>query len=154
MWPFRSGKNKHRPTTSSEQNLTWEAVRSGNVDHMLQALQGATDPLDRHLLLESIVREAFKLRKKDHKMRDLCQEVGLQHLEEFPQIAERLKVEIGYGAMPYVITFHCVATVLAEWGAYKKAIDVYEMALSYGIDDAIDGGFHAKIVGLRNLMRS
>lgn len=140
---LRSVWRKHRMGTLS---------RLKSVDELLSALGQATDPLDRHFIFERIVRLTFRQRKENHKMRSLCERVGMQHLKEFPQIAERLKWEIGYGVMPPVITFQCMATLMIEWGDYQKAIDIYEMALSYGIKDR--GGAIAKnIATLRRLRR-
>ena len=42
---------------------------------------------------------------------------------------------------------------MTEWGAYQKAVDIYEMALRYGIDDDTEGGFRRKITALHRLMR-
>lgn len=117
------------------------------------ALDIETDPLDRHFLYEAIVSESFRLRHDDHKMRQLCERISQQHLDEFPHIAPRLRREIGYGKMPPVFTFQAMGVLMTEWGAYQKAVDIYEMALRYGIDDETPGGFRRKITALHRLMR-
>lgn len=131
----------------------WQAASTRDLDSLLLQLEQTEDPLDRHFIYENIVRETFRRRKDDHRMRDLCEQIGLRHLEEFPKIAPLLREEIGYGRMPHVATFQCLATLMTEWGAYKKAIDIYEMGLAYGIDDKDTGGFQARIAALYRLMR-
>lgn len=159
MWPFRSKEERNAERSKIHQSRGSRQIegrlsaRFKDVHEMVEALGNETDPLDRHFLYEAIVRESFRLRMDDHKMRDLCERMGMRHLKEFPQMAERLRREIGYGTMPPVATFRCMGTLMTEWGAYQKAIDIYEKALSYGIDDDTDGGFQRKIAALRQLMR-
>lgn len=156
MWRFlrfpgwlRIRRSKGRSKTKA---LSRSLARVTDVNELLSMLDEATDPLDRHFILERIVRLTFKRRKDDHKMRSLCERFGMQHLAEFPLVAPRLKREIGYGRMPYVVTFQCMATLMTEWGDYQKAIEIYEMALRYGINDR-EQSFQRKVAALRRLVR-
>ncbi|NLN27756.1 MAG: hypothetical protein GX161_06005 [Firmicutes bacterium] len=155
MLPFRSlvrPKRRLRPKRSGSEEASISS-KYPTLEDKLAALRTETDALDRHFLYEAIVRETFRLRHDDHKMRQLCERIGMEHLREFPRIAARLRREIGYGHMPPVFTFQAMGALMTEWGAYQKAVDIYEMALRYGIDDDTEGGFRRKITALHRLMR-
>lgn len=155
MLPFREKLRSKRRSKAKDPGPVERSVSSKypTLSDKVAALETETDPLDRHFLLEAIVRESFRLRHDDHKMRKLCEEIGIRHLQEFPRIAPLLQREIGYGKMPPVFTFQALGVLMTEWGAYQVAVDIYEMALQYGIDDGTEGGFRRKITALHRLMR-
>ena len=126
-----------------EADRVWCAWTSQDLKAMLKEIDTPTNPIDRHFLLQSIVKETYKLRRKDNKMRDLCEEIAWKHINEFPSLAESLK-DID-GNLPRVPTFQHLSTVLVEKDEYEAAIKVCETALSLGLHDGTKGGFQGRI---------
>jgi hypothetical protein len=114
---------------------------------MRQALTCPTNAVDRHFLLQSIVDLTYKQRVAT-EMRRLCREVGEMHLKEFSIIGPRLQAEMG-GVMPRVSTFPRLAAVLAEDGDFDRAIEVCQVAASWGLGDGTAGGYDGRIKRLR-----
>jgi len=119
------------------------ATSSGDLNRMLKALETKTNPIDRHFLLMNTADEGYKNRK-DEKVRKIFKEVAKTHLKEFPQINPFLKSEFD-GILPRVSTFQKYATVLTEDGEFKRAIEVCQTALSYGLNDGTKSGFEGRI---------
>lgn len=128
--------------TAAEDNF--QAWTSGNLDDMLSAAQSDTNLIDRHFLLQSIVAETYK-RREDEKFRGLCVEYSEKHINEFSnKIATALKDDMD-GYLPRVSTFQYYATLLTELGDFKRAIEVCENAISYGLSDGTKSGFQGRI---------
>jgi hypothetical protein len=157
-WQYRHGKNNRhvgtslppRSTTyvsrmgrSVEADESFYAWTSGDLARMISATNQQTNPIDGHFLLMGIVNQTYKDRKKQD-MGKLCAEIAEKHLAEFPNIAPALKKDMG-GELPRVTTFQHYATLLTERGEYKRAIEVCEEALRYGLHDNTKGGFEARI---------
>jgi hypothetical protein len=76
----------------------FEAWTSGDLRRMLAARSLSTNPIDRHFLLQGMIKEAYR-RRTDREMRRICIETGLMHLAEFSTIARALKRDMG-GSLP------------------------------------------------------
>ncbi len=126
----------------------FEAWTSGSIARMVKALALPTNPVDRHFLLMNLCQQACTARKSDPAMRALARRVGLQHVQEFPRLAESLRRDMG-GFLPRVPTFQNLATLLAEEGDFNGAIRVCEAALRSGLSDGTKGGFVGRIERLR-----
>ena len=123
---------------------SFQAWTSGSLDDMLTVAQSDTNPIDRHFLLQSIVAETYK-RREDEKYRDLCIEYSEKHINEFQsKIASALKDDMS-GYLPRVLTFQHYATLLTEIGNYNRAIEVCEIAISFGLSDGTKTGFQGRI---------
>ena len=131
-----------------ETDEVFEAWSSGDLSQMLKVLTTRTNFVDRHFLLMSIVNVAYRNRKSDSKMRDLCKRISELHIQEFPNIAPALSKEMG-GFLPWVTTFQHYATVLTEDGEFQKAIEVCEKAIIYGLHDGTQSGFEGRIVRIK-----
>ena len=102
------------------------AWMSNDLRRMLAARSIRTNPVDRHFLLQGIVKETYK-RRSEPRMRQLCIETGLVHLDEFPKLALGLRKDMG-GELPRVPSFAKLAKALAEEGKLDEAIRVCETA--------------------------
>ena len=117
----------------------FEAWISGDLARMLAARTVRTNPIDRHFLLQSIVKATYRLRT-DPKMRRLCIETGIMHLGEFSMIAPALRVEL-QGSLPRVPSFVWLATVLAEEGRVEEAVRFCKTAAGFGLEDGTKAGY-------------
>lgn len=117
----------------------FEAWTSGDLRRMLVARSVPTNPIDRHFLLQGIVKEAYRLRA-DPGMRRVCIETGLMHLAEFGTIGPALEKEMG-DSLPRVPSFAWLATVMAEDGQIDQAVRACEEAARFGADDGTQGGY-------------
>lgn len=117
----------------------FEAWTSGDLARMLAARSMRTNPIDRHFLLQSIVKETYRLRS-DAKMKRLCIETGMAHLSEFSTIAPALRADFD-GSLPRVASFAWLATVLAEEDKVEEAIRVCETAARFGLEDGTKAGY-------------
>lgn len=126
-----------------EADESFHAWTSGDLARMTSAINQQTNPIDRHFLLMGIVNQTYKDRKNPD-MGKLCAEIAEKHLAEFSKIAPALKKDMG-GELPRVTTFQYYATLLTEKGEYKRAIEVCEEAMHYGLHDNTKGGFEARI---------
>ena len=125
----------------------FEAWTSGDLCRMLAARSVPTNPIDRHFLLQGIVKEAYK-RRVDPEMRRVCIETGLMHLSEFGTIGPALEKDMG-GSLPRVPSFAWLATVMAEDGQIDEAVRVCEQAARFGAADGTQGGYLARGQKLR-----
>lgn len=133
-------------TKSHKQEPTAFTLRQG-INQMLKAVSTKTNPIDMHFLLQSIVGEAYKLRKEE-KYRKICIEYSEKHLQEFPSLAPDLREDMG-GISPRVTTFQHYATILTEDEEYEKAISICEKAIEYGLLDNTASGFEGRIARIR-----
>ena len=84
---FKNKKSTNEQYTYRQGELVpvddvFRAWTSGDLDKMLKAVNIKTNLIDRHFLLQSIVAEAYKLRKED-KYRKICIKYSKMHLFEF-----------------------------------------------------------------------
>ena len=117
----------------------FEAWMSNDLRRMLAARSIRTNAVDRHFLLQGIVKETYK-RRNEAGMRQLCIETGLLHLHEFPTLVPGLRKDMG-GSLPRVPSFAKIATALAEEGRLDEAIQVTKAAADLGLDDGTEGGY-------------
>jgi DNA polymerase-3 subunit epsilon len=110
----------------------------------LAGLKSTSDLLDRHFLYLGLVSAAYQLRKEDREHRVLCEELARSHLQEFGQIAPRLKQRFN-GSLPYVPTFEQLSILLVEDGRFDDAVAVCEAAIRFGLDDSSQAGFEGRI---------
>ena len=142
-------KEKKEDTEISPERLengwdeVFDATFSGDLDKMLSVTELNTKPINRHHLLQTIVSETYKLRKKE-KYKNICIEFSEKHLKEFPEIVIELKKDDS-GNLPRVSTFQNYSTLLAELSEYQKAISVCEMAISYGLNDGTKSNYQGRI---------
>jgi hypothetical protein len=125
----------------------FEAWTSGDLRRMLAARSVATNPIDRHFLLQGIVKETYK-RRVDPEMRRVCIETRLIHLSEFGTIGPALEKDMG-GSLPRVPSFAWLATAMAEDGQIDEAVRVCEQAARLGAADGTQGGYLARGQKLR-----
>lgn len=129
----------------------FRAWTSNEMSRMLAALNTPTHPVDRHFLLQSIVKEAYKQRA-DPGMRSIAEEVGWKHVAEFEALAAALRREFGRtvpGGLPRVTTFQHLATLMVERNLFSKATEVCEYAMRFGLTDGTKGGFESRIQKIR-----
>jgi hypothetical protein len=126
------------------------AWTSGDLELMLKVSDFKTNPIDRHFLLQSIVKESYKLRK-DEKYRNLCYKFSELHLNEFPSLAKGLKKDMG--SLPRVTTFQHFATILTEDLQYIKAIEVCQKAILFGLEDGTKGGYEGRIKKIQDKVK-
>jgi hypothetical protein len=117
----------------------FEAWTSADLARMLAARSVRTNPIDRHFLLQSIVKETYRLRS-DPKMKRLCIETGMTHLSEFSAIAPALRTDFD-GTLPRVPSFAWLATALAEEGRVEEAVRACETAARFGLEDGTKAGY-------------
>jgi DNA polymerase III epsilon subunit family exonuclease len=115
---------------------------SCDIDQMISELNLKKDAIDRHFHLQDIVSEAYR-KRKDPRLRRVCIEMSEKHLSELSDIIPPLKSD--FGTLPLISTFQKYATVLAEDGKFEKAIEVCEIAISYGLHDGTKSGFEGRI---------
>lgn len=142
-------KGDSSQSTSIPTNEVFEAWTSSNLDRMLAVIDKPSHPVDRHYLLQNIVRESYRLRKTDPEMKILCEKIATQHISEFPVLAKALIEEDktcgGDGTLPLVSTFQNLATLLTEDDKFDEAVQVCEEAKSYGLSDGTKSGFDGRI---------
>ena len=117
----------------------FEAWTSADLGRMLAARSVHTNSIDRHFLLQGIVKETYR-RRSEPRMRKLCIETGLIHLSEFPAIGPALRADCG-GNLPRVASFMWLSTVLAEEGRFDDAVRICETAAELGMKDGTKGGY-------------
>lgn len=125
----------------------FEAWTSADLPRMLAARSVQTNSIDRHFLLQGIVKETYR-RRNNPEMRRLCIETGKMHLAEFPGIGLALRVDMG-GMLPHVPSFGWLATALAEAGRIEEALDACEAAARLGLEDGTKGGYAGRAARLR-----
>ncbi|QZA78182.1 hypothetical protein K4H28_01790 [Deefgea tanakiae] len=143
---MRQGKS----VEADEVFLAWS---SGDLERMLKATELKANLVDRHFLLQTIVALAYKQRKDDRFMQ-ICLKYADFHLREFPDLAIPLAGEVALagevkGYLPRVTTFQYFATALTEVGQFEKAIEVCELALSYGLHDGTESGFEGRMARIK-----
>jgi hypothetical protein len=104
-------------------------------------------PIDRHFLLQGIVKETYR-RRNDPEMRRLCIETGKTHLAEFSGIGPALCVDMG-GTLPRVPSIAWLATALAEIGRIEEAVEMCEAAVRLGLEDGTKDGYAGRAAKLR-----
>jgi hypothetical protein len=119
------------------------ATNSQDLSRMLEAAKLDTNPVDRHFLLQNIVRLTYKNRK-DMEMRALCLKYGRFHISKFSAIKPHLIKEMG-GVLPRVSTFQHIATVLTEDGYFDEAVQICQAAIELGLSDNMRLGFEGRI---------
>jgi hypothetical protein len=129
-----------------------DAWTSGDISKMLAVLNKPCDLVDRHFLLQSIVRETYRQRANP-KMRAICLDVARRHLGEFGRISIAVKQDDrklgGKGELPTVLTFSHLATVLMEDGNYDEAIQVCEAGIRYDVCDGTKSGLAGRLERIR-----
>ncbi len=151
--PEQSGSFVARLGKLVPADKAFEAWTSGDVTQMLAALDAPTNPIDRHFLLQQLVRKTYQ-RRSDPTMRRLCVQIGKQHLAVFPSLCPALQEDfkgLWDKGLPRVVTFECLATVPAEEGEFDEAVEVCELAISYGRTDGTTGGFQARMKRIRKM---
>lgn len=139
MVAFRFGK-----TVAPDE--AFYASFSGDIEKMVAALNVKTNPIDRHFLLLSLVKESYK-RRAEVEMGRICSTTSELHLREFPGLIESLKEQ--FGMLPRVPTFQYYATLLTERGDFEKAIFVCKAAIAYGLLDGTKSGFEGRIIKIQ-----
>ena len=130
----------------------FHAWTSGDLGQMMRALPLKTNSIDRHFLLQNIVQATYKHRD-DSRMRQVCIEVGQQHLKEFPGISGSLARDMG-GELLTVPSFKWLAPTLAEEGRLDEAIAVCEKAERLGPSDGTAGSYSGRAQRLSRKKRA
>jgi hypothetical protein len=129
-----------------EADDTYLVRMSGNFKQMLKATELESNQIDRHFLLQTIIDESYK-KRTEPQYKEYCLKYSEIHLSEFDRIAPVLKGE--FDSLPRVTVFQHYATLLTELGQFEKAIEVCEMAISYGLSDGTKGGYEVRIERIR-----
>ena len=124
-------------------DVVFDAWTSGDLGRMLAVMDTPTHPIDRHHLLSEIVTKSYARRKDNASMCELMLKTAQTHLDEFPSLLTALQKE--FDPLPQVPTFQLYATALSEMGEFKRAIQVCEQALKYGLRDGTQSGFKGRI---------
>ena len=128
------------------------AWTSGDLGRMMFALPLKTNPIDRYFLLQAIVQATCKLRD-DSRMRQVCIDLGQQHLKEFSGMSRSLAKDMGR-ELPTESSFKWLATALAEDGMLDEAIAVCEEAERLGISDGTASGYSGRAQRLSKKKRA
>lgn len=122
-----------------EVDEVFKAYTSGSIPKMLAALDMPTNDVDRHHLLQSLVR-ALYARRAGPKSRGAVLRVGAIHLDEMPSLIRSLRrhaqarssTRRNDDALPHVETFLLMVRVLCEEGRYDEAAVVWQRAHAVG----------------------
>lgn len=139
-----------RSGRSEKTDVVFDAWTSGGLDEMLSVLNVKTHMIDRHHLLQSIVKLTYKERSDQFK-RKLCKEISELHIREVQLHFKKIAKEVG--TIPSVPTFKYYATLLTEDGEHDEAISVCEIAIKLGIPDNTASGFEGRIERIKKKMR-
>ena len=142
-----------RPGVTSTKKQICRAIAADKTLEKLVVELSRTRSLgDQHYLYLEAIAYAYKHRKDGLVMRDICESLAWDHLDDFPRMTRALKRDIGF--LPLVPTFQQLATVLTEKGEYDKAVSVCEQALSYGLRDGTKGDYEGRIERIRKKQAS
>lgn len=122
-----------------EADEVFHAWLSADLPRMLAARALKSNPIDRHFLLQGIVKTTYATRA-DPKMRKLCIEAGRTHLGELASTVKALKAHF-QGELPRVPAEAWLATALAEIGKVDEAVAVCEAAAGFGLFDGTKAGY-------------
>ena len=131
-----------RDGKSVRADAVFHAWTSGDLVQMLSVFEIQTNPIDRHHLLQGIVKATYS-RRSEPEMRRICSEVAERHLAEIRRILPVLVRDLG--VVPRVTTFQHYSTLLEEDGRFEEAISVCRMALELGLKDGTKSGFEGRI---------
>ena len=125
----------------------FHAWMSADLPRMLKARTIKTNPVDRHFLLQSIVKETYR-RRKDQRMRRFCIETGLTHFSELGALVAGLRADF-QGNLPRIPLYGWLSTALAEDGRFDEAIQVCQAAHDHGLEDGTKSGYLGRAERLR-----
>ena len=126
----------------AKSDAVFKAWNSSDLRLMMREINTPTNPIDRHFLLQEIVRLSYQDRSSPES-RHICRTVAEKHVQE---IASLLPAVIKDGNfVPRVSTFQYYATLLTEDREFARAIEVCQQAISLGLDDGTQGGYLGRI---------
>lgn len=132
---------------TTEEKNGWDKVYwaycSGDLKKMLSVTKLETRASNRHFLLQSIIRDTYKLRS-DEYYQQLCLKFGEIYFEEYPVFEVKLREHFKED-LPRITAFEHYATLLTELGEYEKAITVCKMAISFNLNDGTKSNYQGRI---------
>lgn len=144
-----------------------EARLSGDFNEMLKNLYKKGIEVDTHFLYLQLINHTYSHRKEP-EMRALFMKLATEHVEQFSSIRKELMKNFGLiqdkeghyldrsglsQRFPHVPTFEHLATVYTEDGEYRKAIDVCEKAIAFGLNDWTKSGYQGRIERINKKMK-
>ncbi len=138
---------KRRRSDTLDGDSLAEIVASGDLTGMETALSHIADPVQRHVLLNRLIKGHYRLRGEP-KHRDAFYRVAYVQIEEAPVILNAFAAA-GKPRPSYLEAFRATAIALSEEGRYDEAIAVCEKALSLGLEDGTKTGFRGRMARLK-----
>ena len=99
--------------------------------------------IDAHFFLQAAAECYYKQRDIRDDALDLCIRYCQRDVELFPRY--RVPMEKEYGEIPRITTFQKLAVIYEKQKMYDKALEICQMALSYGLTDSTKGGYAGRI---------
>lgn len=119
-----------------------------DLDQLLEAMAGVSDPVARHELYSGQIDRAYKQRHTDPAMKKMFVTCAENYVKEFPEAKEALFESLG--DMPKIVpVFRQLAIFYEENQAYDQAVALCRQALSLGVEDGTKTGFNGRIARIR-----
>lgn len=119
---------------------------SGDYERMKAAVNLPAHPLDRHLLLGTLVRHCYP-RRHNGLRADLYGYAAL-HIEELPRLISAISRN-EEGRLPYIQAFHALALAMCEEGRYEEAQSIWRRAAQIGYVDEVGLRYELELIEKR-----
>lgn len=118
------------------------------IDAGKELIHGDVNALDVHYFCEQAASCYYKQRKFRPDAVDLTMYFCLRDIELFPEYAKLMQSQYDY-VPPKIMTFQQLAILYEKQGQYQKAIEICDLAMSYGLEDTTQGGYPARVEKLQ-----
>jgi len=120
-----------------------EAIRSGDIQKMLDSETLEMTNFQRHQLLAKICETAYR-KRQEPDIRDILRKYAGIYLDAFPALEPEVRREMG-DSFSKIYAFRDIARFYDEEGEFDHAIAVCETARQYQIEDGTKTGFAGRI---------
>lgn len=103
--------------------------------------------LDRHFFYQIAAESFYKQRDISQNAIELSKTYCRKDIQLYPRCFKEMKAF--FGDIPRILTFKRLAIILESEHNYTEAIEVCELAQSYGLIDGTKGGYLARIEKLK-----
>lgn len=114
------------------------------IDAGKELIFGDVNALDVHYFCEQAASCYYRQRKLRTDAVDLTIYFCLRDIELFPEYA-KLMQNLYDHIPPKIMTFQQLAILYEKQGQYQKALEICELAMSYGLEDTTQGGYPARV---------